>query len=176
MQFGIRNEGLQSNEQAWNVDRPLPLRRPLFVGEFLENFVWCTHSIIIRMGQTLTVYLQSEIIMRITDDGRNQWHLDCCNIFYEIKILIRMNNVFLKYQSDEKLWTYDVSLLCNELSAVFKNNCSTLFLICRLYPWGNKEQPRNQHRMNIWQGDFPSVNTAEDGFVSLAPVRIELQM
>lgn len=25
-------------------------------------------------------------------------------------------------------------------------------------------------RANIWQGEFPTVNTAEDGFVSTAPV------
>uniref|UniRef100_UPI00398EF5A6 formylglycine-generating enzyme isoform X4 n=1 Tax=Pristiophorus japonicus TaxID=55135 RepID=UPI00398EF5A6 len=40
----------------------------------------------------------------------------------------------------------------------------------RLFPWGNKLQPKGQHYMNIWQGDFPSHNTADDGFANTAPV------
>jgi sulfatase modifying factor 1 len=41
----------------------------------------------------------------------------------------------------------------------------------RLFPWGNKEMPKNEHRMNIWQGDnFPDENLAEDGFVGTCPV------
>lgn len=40
----------------------------------------------------------------------------------------------------------------------------------KLYPWGNKLNPQNRHWTNIWQGDFPHENTAEDGFVSTAPV------
>ncbi len=39
-----------------------------------------------------------------------------------------------------------------------------------MYPWGNKLTPEDQHRCNIWQGEFPMVNTAEDGFRSTAPV------
>lgn len=39
----------------------------------------------------------------------------------------------------------------------------------RLYPWGNNEHPRGEHWMNIWQGDFPHNNTAEDGYVGTAP-------
>ncbi|XP_035226744.1 formylglycine-generating enzyme-like [Stegodyphus dumicola] len=40
----------------------------------------------------------------------------------------------------------------------------------RLFPWGNKQMPRDQHYMNIWQGTFPINNTKEDGYVGTAPV------
>ncbi|NXL07746.1 SUMF2 enzyme, partial [Mesembrinibis cayennensis] len=37
----------------------------------------------------------------------------------------------------------------------------------RAYPWGNKFQP---NRSNLWQGDFPRVDTAEDGYHGVSPV------
>ncbi|XP_036189248.1 formylglycine-generating enzyme isoform X3 [Myotis myotis] len=40
----------------------------------------------------------------------------------------------------------------------------------RLFPWGNKLQPRGQHYANLWQGEFPVTNTGEDGFRGTAPV------
>ncbi|XP_059800372.1 formylglycine-generating enzyme isoform X3 [Hypanus sabinus] len=40
----------------------------------------------------------------------------------------------------------------------------------RLFPWGNKLHPKGQHYMNIWQGDFPHQNTADDGYANTAPV------
>lgn len=40
----------------------------------------------------------------------------------------------------------------------------------RLFPWGNKLQPKGQHYANIWQGEFPVTNTGEDGFQGTAPV------
>ncbi|KAG5889597.1 hypothetical protein JTB14_024018 [Gonioctena quinquepunctata] len=40
----------------------------------------------------------------------------------------------------------------------------------KLYPWGNKLNPKDQHWANIWQGDFPKINTAEDGFIFTSPV------
>ena len=40
-----------------------------------------------------------------------------------------------------------------------------------LYPWGDELVPGGQHRCNIWQGHFPTVNTAEDGHVGTAPVQ-----
>lgn len=40
----------------------------------------------------------------------------------------------------------------------------------KLYPWGNKLNPKNKHWLNIWQGEFPETNTAEDGFIGTAPV------
>jgi len=39
------------------------------------------------------------------------------------------------------------------------------------YPWGNELTPGGKHRCNIWQGDFPHRNTAEDGYVGTAPAR-----
>lgn len=40
----------------------------------------------------------------------------------------------------------------------------------RLFPWGNSPLPGGEHRMNIWQGTFPTKNTAEDGYETSAPV------
>lgn len=40
----------------------------------------------------------------------------------------------------------------------------------RLFPWGNKWAPGGEARANIWEGQFPGVNTAEDGFPGTAPV------
>lgn len=43
-----------------------------------------------------------------------------------------------------------------------------------LYPWDKGDSLMGEDgswRMNIWQGDFPAVNTDEDGWHSLAPVR-----
>ena len=39
-----------------------------------------------------------------------------------------------------------------------------------IYPWGDELRPDGEHRCNIWQGDFPDHNTAEDGFAGTAPV------
>lgn len=41
----------------------------------------------------------------------------------------------------------------------------------RTYPWGDELTPGGFHRCNIWQGDFPLSDTAEDGFAGTAPVR-----
>lgn len=38
------------------------------------------------------------------------------------------------------------------------------------YPWGDELTPRGHWRCNIWQGEFPRVNTGEDGHVGTAPV------
>jgi formylglycine-generating enzyme required for sulfatase activity len=38
------------------------------------------------------------------------------------------------------------------------------------YPWGNDLEPAGEHRMNVWQGDFPDRNTALDGYIGTAPV------
>lgn len=40
----------------------------------------------------------------------------------------------------------------------------------RLFPWGNNPIPKGEHWMNVWQGEFPRVNTAEDGYAGTAPV------
>ncbi len=42
-------------------------------------------------------------------------------------------------------------------------------LIQNRYAWGNELSPGNQHMCNIWQGQFPVQNTAEDGYVGTAP-------
>ncbi|WP_020576939.1 formylglycine-generating enzyme family protein [Actinopolymorpha alba] len=39
------------------------------------------------------------------------------------------------------------------------------------YAWGDELTPRGRFRANIWQGQFPRVNTAEDGHVGTAPVK-----
>jgi formylglycine-generating enzyme len=40
----------------------------------------------------------------------------------------------------------------------------------RRYPWGDELTPGGEHRCNIWQGQFPSKNTAQDGYRATAPV------
>jgi formylglycine-generating enzyme required for sulfatase activity len=40
----------------------------------------------------------------------------------------------------------------------------------KTYPWGDELTPGGQHLCNIWQGQFPNINTAEDGYVGTAPV------
>lgn len=40
-----------------------------------------------------------------------------------------------------------------------------------VYPWGDELTPGGEHRCNIWQGDFPGVNTADDGYAGTAPAR-----
>jgi formylglycine-generating enzyme len=39
----------------------------------------------------------------------------------------------------------------------------------KLYPWGNDLTPDGAHLCNIWQGEFPTCDTAEDGFAGTAP-------
>ena len=43
-------------------------------------------------------------------------------------------------------------------------------LVQKLYPWGNKLRPNGQHLCNIWQGKFPEVDTADDGYAGTCPV------
>ena len=38
------------------------------------------------------------------------------------------------------------------------------------FPWGDEREPDGKHRMNIWQGTFPSQNTVEDGYTGTCPV------
>jgi formylglycine-generating enzyme len=38
------------------------------------------------------------------------------------------------------------------------------------YPWGETLTPEGEHRCNIWQGEFPTKNTAKDGYSGTAPV------
>ena len=39
----------------------------------------------------------------------------------------------------------------------------------KLYPWGDELLPGGTHLCNIWQGSFPRLNTAEDGFLGTCP-------
>jgi formylglycine-generating enzyme len=39
-----------------------------------------------------------------------------------------------------------------------------------IFPWGDELTPAGENRCNIWQGKFPNLNTAEDGFIGTAPV------
>jgi formylglycine-generating enzyme required for sulfatase activity len=38
------------------------------------------------------------------------------------------------------------------------------------FPWGDELTPGGEHRMNVWQGRFPTENTVEDGYYGTAPV------
>ena len=40
-----------------------------------------------------------------------------------------------------------------------------------LFPWGDELRPDGKHMCNIWQGNFPNVNTMEDGYAGTAPAR-----
>jgi sulfatase modifying factor 1 len=38
------------------------------------------------------------------------------------------------------------------------------------FPWGNDLEPGGEHRMNVFQGQFPGGNTGADGYLATAPV------
>jgi len=40
----------------------------------------------------------------------------------------------------------------------------------KTFPWGDEREPGGEHRMNVWQGDFPTRNTRADGWYATAPV------
>lgn len=39
------------------------------------------------------------------------------------------------------------------------------------FPWGNELEERGEHYANVWQGEFPNVNSEADGFLTTAPAR-----
>jgi formylglycine-generating enzyme len=39
------------------------------------------------------------------------------------------------------------------------------------FPWGDVLRPDGEWLCNIWQGEFPRINTADDGWTTTAPVR-----
>ncbi|WP_078434865.1 SUMF1/EgtB/PvdO family nonheme iron enzyme [Metabacillus halosaccharovorans] len=43
-------------------------------------------------------------------------------------------------------------------------------LVQKTYPWGDVLEPDGKYICNIWQGTFPKVNTASDGYIGTAPV------
>lgn len=40
----------------------------------------------------------------------------------------------------------------------------------KVFPWGNDFLKSGEYQCNIWQGEFPHLNTEEDGFFGTAPV------
>jgi len=44
-------------------------------------------------------------------------------------------------------------------------------LVGARYPWGDELTPGGAHMCNIWQGDFPQADTAEDGHHGTCPVK-----
>jgi formylglycine-generating enzyme required for sulfatase activity len=38
------------------------------------------------------------------------------------------------------------------------------------YPWGSEREPRGEHRMNVYQGDFPHRDRGHDGLIGTCPV------
>lgn len=44
-------------------------------------------------------------------------------------------------------------------------------LVQARYPWGDDLLVQDQHMCNIWQGEFPTRNTQDDGWVGTAPAR-----
>ncbi len=42
-------------------------------------------------------------------------------------------------------------------------------LVQARFPWGDELEPGGLHRMNVFQGEFPAVNTEADGFAGTAP-------
>lgn len=41
----------------------------------------------------------------------------------------------------------------------------------RRYPWGDEDPDAGGWRTNIWQGEFPRVNTSQDGYATTSPAR-----
>jgi formylglycine-generating enzyme required for sulfatase activity len=39
------------------------------------------------------------------------------------------------------------------------------------FPWGEELVPNGKHRCNVWQGNFPHENNAEDGYLWTAPAK-----
>jgi formylglycine-generating enzyme required for sulfatase activity len=40
------------------------------------------------------------------------------------------------------------------------------------FPWGEELEPDGEHRMNVFQGQFPAGNTVADGYAATAPVHV----
>lgn len=38
------------------------------------------------------------------------------------------------------------------------------------FPWGDEREPGGEHKMNVWQGEFPTQNSKADGFYGTAPI------
>jgi sulfatase modifying factor 1 len=44
-------------------------------------------------------------------------------------------------------------------------------LVQKRFPWGDELEPGGRHAMNVWQGVFPTQNTAADGHRGTAPAK-----
>ena len=44
-------------------------------------------------------------------------------------------------------------------------------LVQKRYAWGDELTPNGKHQCNIWQGNFPEKDSAEDGFAGTSPVK-----
>ncbi|MBL9201469.1 MAG: formylglycine-generating enzyme family protein [Opitutaceae bacterium] len=44
-------------------------------------------------------------------------------------------------------------------------------LVQKKFPWGDDLEPEGRHRMNVWQGVFPTRNTEADGHYGTAPAQ-----
>ena len=44
-------------------------------------------------------------------------------------------------------------------------------LVQKKFPWGDDLEPGGRHRMNVWQGDFPTYNSEADGYYGPAPAK-----
>ena len=44
-------------------------------------------------------------------------------------------------------------------------------LVQKPFPWGDELEPGGKHMMNVWQGDFPTLNTEADGYYGPAPAK-----
>ncbi len=42
-------------------------------------------------------------------------------------------------------------------------------LVQQRFPWGSSLTPGGEHRMNVFQGTFPTINTTKDGYAGTAP-------
>jgi formylglycine-generating enzyme required for sulfatase activity len=42
----------------------------------------------------------------------------------------------------------------------------------KIFPWGDDLTPNGEHRCNVFQGEFPLVDLAEDGYAGTAPVNV----
>jgi formylglycine-generating enzyme required for sulfatase activity len=40
----------------------------------------------------------------------------------------------------------------------------------RIFPWGDELVPGGRHMCNVWQGDFPNFDSADDGYSAACPV------